>query len=464
MADLPEALEYAPADEPTSTRAQRVAWMLYDWANSGYGLIWGVIFPEVFVKIMLPEQPTWPRREMKGEMEIVTGLNVFGGQMPGSSVFALIVSAVAFCTVLCAPVLGAVADGRGWQKRMFVGFATVGSLIAMAAVFLPVGQGVAWPIAMVLHFASFLCFGLSITFYNAYLPLLAPESRQGRLGGWGFAIGYVGGAVALIIGGLVFPKLLTSLDSARVLNFALALGGLWWIVFSLPAFFLLPSVPPSHSTDQAALHNQGLLGPFKKVLSTLKHLRQYRMLFLFLLAFLIYINGVESVINLSSVFGVDVLGMNTTELTTMFLIVQFVAFAGAAICGYIADKVGNKPVIMVTLAVWCVGVGLTWWVKTPGQFTMLGILIGLVLGGVQSSSRTLMSVLSPKEIRNEAFGFYAIGSKAVSIFGPLLFAGVGMVAGPRASVLAVLPFLSIGLLLLIPVKEREALRAGFEVG
>jgi UMF1 family MFS transporter len=230
----------------------------------------------------------------------------------------------------------------------------------------------------------------------------------------------------------------------------LAASGLWWLVFSLPAFFLLPGVPPA---ADAADRPKGVLGPFVQVVRTLKNLRQYRMLFLFLLAFLVYINGVESVINLSSAFASDVLAMSVQELTIMYLVVQVVAFIGAAACGYLADYVGTKRVILATLMVWCVGVGLTYLVQTPLQFTLLGVLIGLVLGGAQSSSRTLMSKLTPAEIRNEAFGFYAIGTKAMSIFGPLLFAALGTLAGPRMAVFAVLPFLIGGILLLIPVKE-----------
>jgi UMF1 family MFS transporter len=252
----------------------------------------------------------------------------------------------------------------------------------------------------------------------------------------------------LVISGLALPGLLG--DTSRVFNLGLGLSGLWWLVFSLPAFVLLPSVAPA---ADAHLRPRGLLGPFRHVLHTLRHLRQYRMLFAFLLAFLVYINGVESVINLSSAFAEDVLGMTVAELTTMYLIVQVVAFGGAAACGYLADRVGTKTVIVGTLLIWCVGVGMTPLVQTAFQFTLLGGLIGLVLGGVQSSSRTLMSKLTPPEIRNEAFGFYAIGTKAMSIFGPLAFAGMGMLAGPRWGVLAVLPFLVIGLALLLRVKE-----------
>ncbi|MEM7806657.1 MAG: MFS transporter [Planctomycetota bacterium] len=438
------------ATTPTveATPRQRVAWMLYDWANSGYGLVWGSIFPQVFIRSLLPEQSTWEPRIVDGKTEPATGLVVLGIDVPGSSVFAVFVAMVALLTVLSAPVLGALADARGWQKRLFITTATAGSCVAMLQVLVPVDSAYGWQLAMGIYCVSLYFFGLSIAFYNAFLPVLAGSMGENKLGGWGFAVGYIGGAIMLIIAGLVLPAVLPDFENR--FNLGLGLSGLWWLLFSLPAFLLLPKVPPA---SDAHLRPKGVFGPFKQVAGTLRHLRSYRMLFLFLLAFLVYINGVESVINLASAFASDVLMMNVPQLTVMYLVVQFVAFAGAATCGYAAERFGNKPVITTTLLAWCAGVGLTYFVQTPTQFTLLGVLIGLVLGGVQSSSRNLMSKLAPSHIRNEAFGFYAIGTKAMSIFGPLLFAGVGILAGPRFAVFAVLPFLIVGLILLQFVRE-----------
>ena len=456
----PSSLPYASAVPPSAvpppegTRGQKVAWILYDWANSGYGLVWGVLFSAVFIGSMLPKQPDWPRRIVEGQEQVASGLLVMGVKVPGSAVFAVLVAAVATLTVLSAPVLGALADSRGWQRPLLRVTASAGAIVAMLHVLVPADWQYTWIVAAVLYVVSFYLFGLSITFYNAYLPILAGPGGENRLGGWGFAIGYIGGAVMLVIAALLMPALIEFANApSYVYHLGLAASGLWWLLFSLPIFTLMPDVPPA---PDAAGRPQGLLGPFVHVLRTLKHLRQYRMLFLFLLAFLVYINGVESVISLSSAFGEDVLMMGVRDLTIMFLIVQVVAFVGAAVSGYAADYFGCKPVILSALLAWCVGVGLTYFVQTSLQFTLLGSLIGLVLGGVQSSSRTLMSKLTPAEIRNEAFGFYAIGTKAMSIFGPLLFAALGTMAGPRLAVFAVLPFLAIGMLLLLPVREPAA--------
>lgn len=459
----PLALEYEPAPVAEATRAQKFAWILYDWANSGFGLIFGgPLFTTIFIARLLPRQPDWPRDPSLPADASVTGLVIAGQQIGGDSVLALLVALVALLTCIGAPVLGALADLRGWQKPLFVAFAVAGSLLAMStAILLPGDGGGRWVIAAVIYVASMFCFSISNTYYNAFLPRLAPISRQGSLSGWGFAVGYVGGAVALVFAGIVLPRLGWSV------GLMLAVGGLWWLIFSLPAFILLPSIPAAPETldplPAKSAAGSILFGPFRRVLSTLKHLRQFRMLFLFLLAFLLYTNGTETIIYLSPAFGTRVLGMGEQSLTVMFLIVQLVAFVGAIVCGHLADRIGNKPVIIGTLAIWCVGVIATYFVTTPLQFTLMGCLIGLVLGGVQSSSRALMSALAPDAMRNEAFGFYAVGSKAIAILGPLLYAALSTAYGPRAAVFAVLPFLIAGLLLLLPVREprqtREALEA-----
>lgn len=461
----PLALDYASAAPPEATFAQKLAWIFYDWSSSGFGLIFGgPLFTTIFIARMLPKQPDWPRDPSLAADAPVTGLTLLDQQVGGDSVLALLVALVALLTCLGAPVLGALADLRGSQKSLFVTFATVGSLLAMSSALLFPGNGQGrWQIAAILYVASMFCFSISNTYYNAFLPRLTRPERQGSLSGWGFAAGYIGGAVALIFAGLLLPRLGVGV------GLMLAVGGFWWLLFSLPAFLLLPSIPaatPAPGAVPATAVDSVVLVPFRRVLSTLRHLKHFRMLFLFLLAFLLYTNGTETIIYLSPAFGTSVLGMNEQSLTVMFLIVQFVAFVGAIACGHLADYVGNKPVIIGTLIVWCAGVTGTYFVQTQGQYMLMGCVIGLVLGGVQSSSRAMMSSLAPEGMRNEAFGFYAVGSKAIAILGPLLYAAISMVAGPRGAVFAVLPFLVLGLVLLLPVRDprRPKPRArGFEV-
>lgn len=462
LAPSPATLHDFPQPPDTeATLPQKLAWVLYDWSSSGFGLIFGgPLFTTIFIARLLPQQPAWPRDPALPADASVTGLLIAGQQVSGDGVLALLVALVALMTCLGAPVLGALADLRGSQKSLFVGFATTGSLLAMsAALLLPGDGGGRWLTAAILYVASMFCFSISNTYYNAFLPRLTSQDRQGSLSGWGFAAGYIGGAVALVLAALVLPKL------GWGVGLMLSVGGAWWLLFSLPAFLLLPSIPAAPEVAQELPGSSGtgsvLAGPFRRVFSTLRHLRAFRMLFLFLLAFLLYTNGTETIIYLSPAFGTTVLGMNATSLTVMFLLVQFVAFVGAIACGHLADRIGNKPVIIGTLLIWCLGASATYFVQTGAQYIVMGCVIGLVLGGVQSSSRALMSALSPDHMRNEAFGFYAVGSKAMAIFGPLIYALLSTAATPRvAAVFSVLPFLVAGLVLLLLVREPRATKAG----
>jgi len=420
------------APSEASFRA-KASWVLYDWANSGYGLVViSAVFPPFFMRTLLPLLP--------GSED--HGLIFLGTEMPGDAIFGLLNSISMLLMALGAPVLGAVADIRGWAKKLLTLSATVGSVLALLMYFLDPGD---WLLGSLLFIGSNFCFGTSFTFYNAYLPRLAPPEKQGSLSGWGFAVGYIGGAVALIIS-LVFIRY------ERV-DLALAFSGAWWLVFSLPAFFFLQEFEP-----QDAGSGSVVLAGFRRVGDTFRNLRQYKVLFVFLLAFLLYNDGVETVISMSAAFGTGVLGMSAEELVLVLLLVQFIAFFGAAFFGYLADRLGDKKVIEINLVVWIGAVGAAYLVTTAGQFFVIAAVIGIVLGGVQASSRSLMASLSPPRIHNEAFGFFSISGKFASVFGPLFYAGFATAArshdlSPNTPVLSVVPFLLFGFLVLLWVPE-----------
>jgi UMF1 family MFS transporter len=438
----PETLPYPPDATPTEgTVAQQVAWALYDWANSGYGMIvTGVLFQSFFIGELLPALPEGASKDAR------TGLVIGSTVIPGSAVIALMTACSALLVVFAAPVLGAVADIKGWTKRLFTLHVLAGCALSLLIVFLGKGD---WAWAIPIYVLSAYCFSGANTFYNAFLPRLARPERQGRLSGWGFACGYVGGAVALIVAAFAIAR--------PTGNPALgaAFAGVWWLVFSLPALVLLKELPPVASGDEP--RRGSLIGAgFRRVAGTFRNIRRYRVLFLFLLAFLLYANGTDTVINLSPAFGKEVIGMTTEQLTTMFLIVQFIAFVGATVFGYVADRYGNKVVIVSNLVVWVLAATSVMFITTPPQFQVAAGFIGVVLGGVQASSRSLMAKLAPREIHNEAFGFFSLSGKAVSVLGPLIYAGTATLLSPRYAVLSVLPFLFAGLVLVLFVREPRA--------
>ena len=438
----PEPFNYerAAAAEPhrEATTLQKVSWVLNDWANSGYGLIViSAVFPPYFLSTLLPLLP--------GDPEGRHGLMLGSRPIYGSAVMALLTSFSMALMALGAPVLGAVADIRGWTKRLLTIFSVAGAVLAMLMCLLTPGR---WVLGAVLFVASNFCFGTSFAFGSAFLPHLTRPEKQGSLSGWGFAAGYIGGAVALVI-----ALWLYRIDPAYT-RWGLAMSGAWWLVFGLPAFIFLDEMPPqATAADRGPLLSAG----FRRIKATLKNVRHYKMLFLFLLAFLLYNDGVETVIAMSSSFGTDVLRMDQQQLIVMLLIVQFVAFLGAVAFGYLADRIGDKRVIVINLLVWILAACLAFFVTTAGQFTLLGVLVGVVLGGVQASSRCLMGKLAPAPIRNEAFGFFSISGKFASIFGPLLYAlFVTMFNDPKFGILSVLPFLVAGLVVLWYVRGPES--------
>ncbi|MFB3903749.1 MAG: MFS transporter [Acidobacteriota bacterium] len=413
--------------------AAKAGWALYDWANSGYGLVViTAVFPGFFISRLLPLLPG------SGDHGVVA----WGTQLPGDAVIGILNSLSMLLMALGAPVLGAIADIRGWAKRLLVISATTGSIFTLAMYFLRPGD---WIWGSLLFVGSNFCYGTSFTFYNAYLPRLTRPEKQGSLSGWGFATGYVGGAVALVLA-------LVLIKQGKV-ELALALSGAWWLIFSLPAFIFLKEFEPQESGPGSIV-----LEGFRRVGHTFRNIRQYRVLFVFLLAFLLYNDGVETVISMSPAYGTAVLGLSQEDLALVFLIVQFIAFAGAALFGYLSDKLGHKEVIQLNLLVWVLAVAGAYLVRSTTEFFVIAALIGVVLGGIQASSRSLMASLTPARIQNEAFGFFSISGKFASIFGPLLYAAFATGArshglSPRTPVLSVVPFLLVGFLVLLKVPD-----------
>jgi UMF1 family MFS transporter len=441
---MSDPIPFEPRAHPEATVLQKASWVLYDWANSGYGLIViTAVFAPYFVSTLLPVIPelgTGPNAEP------LHGLRMLGTTFQGITIYGFLTSLSMALMALGAPVLGAIADIKGWTRRLMAIFGITGAVLTMGMVFLTPGR---WVLGSLLFIGSNFCFGTSFAFASAFLPRLTRPEKQGSLSGWGFAAGYVGGALAMIIVLLMInahPE-----DTGRYVRYGLLLAGLWWLVFGLPAYLLLDELPPQATdADKGSL----LLAGFRRIGNTFRNLRHYRMLFLFLLAFLLYNDGVETIIAMSGAFGTEQLGMTQVQIIRMLLIVQFVAFGGAVLFGYLADRIGNKVVIVINLCVWVLAATLAFFVRTPGQFTTLGVLVGLVLGGVQASSRALMALLSPEHIRNEAFGFFSISGKFASIFGPFLFGVFVKAFGEaRFGVLSVLPFLVGGLVLILFVRE-----------
>lgn len=356
-------------------------------------------------------------------------------------------SATMVFVAVTSPILGAVADYAGLRKRLLITYTLVS--VGATALLATVEPGMIF-LGFALSLISYIGFEGGIVFYNAYLPEIAPPDHQGRVSGWGFAVGYAGSFAGLLI---ALPLIRADRYGAAFL--AVALG---FLLFALPGFLWLPADRPGRlSITQAAA------GGFRGTVETFRAVLKIPQLRGFLLSYLFYEDGVITVINMAGLFAAKTLGFALTELLALFAIVQVSALAGAWAWAKPTDRLGPKLVVMAMLVQWSVVVTLAYFVQTKTQFLLLAALAGTGLGAVQAASRAFMASLIPHGKAGEFFGFYALCGKSASIFGPLLFGIVSSQTGgnQRIAILSVLAFYVVGGLLLARVRAGgPSLKAG----
>lgn len=406
------------------------SWCLYDFANSFYAVLPAVLW-NVYYR---------------------TGV-VGGADGRADLWWGWAVSTTMLIVAFSSPPMGAIADLAGVRKRLLVFY----TLTAVAAVCLfgTVEPGmVVW--GFVLTVVSYIGFEGAQLFYNAYLPLIAPPSHQGRVSGWGFAIGYVGSLLGLL-GALPFME--RGMYWAAWLVIAVP-----YLVFSLPAFRYLPTDEPAKlSVGQAA--RAGIRESWR----TFREIVRIKQTRRFLLAYFFYEDGVNTVIVTASAFAAVTLGFQISELILLFAIVQISALAGAWIWAKPTDTLGPKKVVMAMLVQWSVVVMAAFLIRRdielvlpwtePSepflltmklQFFIVAILAGSGLGAIQASSRAFMSTLVPPGREGDYFGFYHLCGKSAAVMGPLLFGWVSVMTGgdQRQAILSVLALFVIGAVLL----------------
>jgi UMF1 family MFS transporter len=384
-----------------------LAWCLFDFANSAYS---AVIVVSVF------------------SVYYVT--HIVGNERGmGDLWWGRAISMSLLLVVLTGPVLGALADRAGMRKRFFIAF--TGLCIGCIALFTTLKPGMVLQGFALIALANF-AFESSQIYYNAYLPEIAPPERLGTVSGLGFAIGYLGSIVGLIV---ALP-----LVNARQFNLLWILVAAFFAVFSIPAFLAMPADRPQPEKHVSLPHL------FRDVLG---HAQLRR----FLLAYFLYFDGVETTIVFSGIYAVTTLKFTTPEVIKLFLAVQFSALAGALALARPTDRWGAKRVITLTLLLW-IGVSVgAYLAQSKAAFVAVAVTAGLGLGSIQAASRALMASLIPPGKESELFGFYALCGKSSSILGPLVFGAVSYLAGnQRAAVAAVGVFFVVGLILLQRVR------------
>lgn len=399
-----------------SRRREVLSWCLYDFANSFYA---AVIIATVWAAYYANE---------------IVG-NAAGA---GDLWWGRAVSASMLAVAVTSPVAGALADFAALRKRLLVVYTLV-AVLGTSLLFTVRPGMVLYGFALTV--AANFGFEGALVFYNAYLPLLAEPEHQGRLSGWGFATGYAGSLFGLA----------AALPLVQNGHYGLAflLVAACFLVFALPAFVYLPAdAPRRKGLRQAA--REGLHGTW----STLQEIVRKPALRRFMLAYFVYIDGINTVIYFSSIFAAHTLGFSMLQLILVFIVVQLSALIGALVWARPTDRIGPKRVILIMLVQWATVVVGAYFVTSKLQFFILAALAGTGLGAVQSASRAFLARMIPSERAGEFFGFYALSGKTASIVGPLVFGFVSVLSGgnQRLSVLSVLLFLVTGAGLLWGVK------------
>ena len=392
------------------------SWCLYDFANSIYvavipATIWAAYYANKVVGNEAGQGDLWWGR---------------------------VVSATMLFVAATSPVMGALADTASARKKLLILYTLVSA--AGTCLLATVGPGmVVWGFAVAL--LANIGFEGSMVFYNAYLPEIAPADHQGRVSGWGFATGYAGSLLGLL---MVYP-----LVAREWVGAALVLTGVAYFLFALPAFAWLPADTPARLTPA-----QAAAGGLRESWRTFRDIVRVPELRRFLLAYFIYEDGVNTVVYFSSIFAATTLGFPLTKLVLLFAVVQVSALLGALAWAKPTDRLGPKFVVLLMLGQWALVVTGAYFVQTQMQFFLLAVLAGTGLGAIQAASRAFMSTLIPAGREGEFFGFYTLCGKSASVLGPLVFGGVSAATGgnQRLAILSVLLFYLVGGVLLWNVK------------
>jgi UMF1 family MFS transporter len=414
------------------------AWAMYDWAISAMQvMIVTAVFPIYYVKVAgagLPEGKPTQALAMANTIALVF-------------------------IALLSPILGALADFAAAKKRLLAGFMLAG--VAGTAAMFAIHHG-DLGLASALLIVVLVGGTGSFVFYEALLPHIANREEMDRVSTAGYAIGYVGGGLLLAVSlamiqrpawfGLPAGDGLSESAATLPTRLTFVATAVWWLVFSLPLFRRVPEPPRRLERDERAVSGLAMVrAAFARLGETFRELRVYRQASLLLLAFLVYNDGIQTIIKMATAYGTEI-GIGQGALIASILLVQFVGIPFAFLFGALAGRIGAKRAIFLGLAVYTVISILGYYMRTATHFLILAILVGTVQGGTQALSRSLFANMIPQHRSGEFFGFYSVFEKFAGIFGPLVFAGtIAATGSSRNAILSVIAFFAVGAAILAAV-------------
>jgi MFS transporter, UMF1 family len=447
MAVDPPTTDVAPAAPiaPGSTKRERVGWYFYDWANSA--------FATTVVSVFLGPYLTSIAENAVGKHGDV---HVAGIPIAAGSLFAYTVSISVLLQVLVLPVVGAVADRSSHKRELLALFAYIGAGATIAMVFLTGGR---WALGSVLFIVANVALGASSVVYNSFLPQIAGPDERDRVSSIGWAVGYIGGGLLLALN-LVVLELDDTLGLSKgdVARLSIVSAGVWWAAFTTLPLLRLHNRPAVAGEAVGSVLTDG----FRQLGTTLRHMRAFPLTLGFLGAYLIYNEGIQTVITQASVYADKQLGLTQNTQVETILLVQFLAFGGALWLGRLARRYGGQRTVLGSLVFWTVALVLAFLLPAhkPLLFMALGLLIGIVLGGSQALSRSMFSQLIPHGMEAEYFGIYEIAGDGTTWLGPLLFGLAYQITGDyRIAIVSLLVFFIVGFLALAAVPMRRAIEA-----
>ncbi|MBO8129984.1 MAG: MFS transporter [Candidatus Marinimicrobia bacterium] len=404
-------------------------WVFYDWANSAYvTTVMAGFFPVFFKEY-------WSRGV---DVTVSTAKLGFANSIAGLTV------------ALLSPILGAIADRGTMRKKFLLFFAYLGILMCTALFF--VGEG-EWVFASLIYVLGVVGFSGANTFYDALLPSVADEKKIDYVSSLGFAFGYLGGGLLFAINVIMVqkPDIFGLPSAAAAVKFSFLTVAIWWLVFSIPLILWVP--------DRAEKKEEKyIVGGFKQLTTTFKKIRHLKVVFLFLVAYWLYIDGVDTIIRMAIDYGLSI-GFESKDLILALLITQFIGFPSAIIMGKIGQRIGSKKTILICIAGY---IFITVWgimMTKKYEFYVLAILVGLFQGGIQALSRSYYSRIIPHDQLAEFYGFYNLLGKFAVILGPVLIGVTGLISkSPRAGIGSILILFIVGGILLFFVNEEKGRR------
>ena len=418
--------------EPTSKKLNKSAWSwaLYDWANSAFATtVMAGFFPLFF-------KSYWASNLSDAESTFAIG-----------SVNSLVGLLIAFS----APVLGALADAGDSKRKFLFSFAFLGIIATGYLFFIPESS---WKLAVVFYGIGVIGFSGGNIFYDSLLVTVSKEKERNRVSALGFSLGYLGGGILFLLNVAMFlyPNWFGLENQIEAVLWSFLSVAVWWLIFSLPIYLNVKEPVQNASKKQI---NTVIADAFENLLNTAKSIKKFKSAVIFLLAYFLYMDGVDTIIRMATSYGSDI-GLSATSMIQALLLTQFIGFPATLVFGYYADRFGYKYSLSFAIIVYIFVVLFSSQMDTALEFYIVASVIGLVQGGVQANSRSFFSTLIPENKAAEFFGFYNFIGKSSVFLGPFMVSGIALITGsPSYGILSLLILFIPGLILLWLVPEKN---------